>query len=300
MKYEINKDSLKTKLFDSINGRCFIIFDMDECIGSIHGYSFLLEYLFNGYSNKLISFNSFQNYFYYMLNDLVLNYEKYRYLRPGMIDIFTLIYFFKTILKLQDIQLQCIIYTNNGLEPLVQMVQNIINQIVGFPVIDSYVYRNSKCKIDIGVIGKMTKRIAHLQQCISTDIKTDNTLFFDNDNYSFFKGELGNNYIQVSPYYFYDSITLYNYYNNHIRFILTNRDFLGVFPIISRFNDNLELYIRDLLRGERVINSKFKISSENNDSFTLIIPCIFNFLGITPNGNEYLIDYLSNKYIGKT
>jgi len=290
----------KVKLYFNETNKCFIVFDMDECIGSIHGYSFLLEIIENGFNNRLISKEAFKNYYDFMLNDLELNYENYNFLRPGMVDIFTLIYFFKIMLKQKQVNLQCIIYTNNGLEPLVQMVQTIINNIVGFPVIDNYVFRNSKCKIDMGPIGKMTKRIDHLQRCISNDIKTGNTLFFDNDNYNVFKGELGNNYIQVSPYYFYDSIMLYNYYNNHIRFILTNRNYLGVFPIVSRFNDNLELYIRDLLRGERVINSKFKISSENNDSFTLVIPSIFNFLGITPNGNEYLINYLSNIYLRKT
>jgi hypothetical protein len=295
MIYQINRKSLVNKINDI--SQCYLVFDMDECIASIHGYSGLLEKLYEGLQTGLISEKSYNNYYNFMLNDLLENYKKYLYLRPGIIDVFTLIYFFKLILKQRNVELKCLIYTNNGLESLVQMVQTIINQIVGFPVIDNFVYRNSSCKIDIGPIGKMIKRLEHLQRCFSNEINSKNTLFFDNDNYSIFKGELGKNYIQVSPYYYYDRITVYNFYNNHIMYILTNRDYLGVFPIVSIFNDNLEFFIKDLLQGERVVNSRYKISNTNYDSFSLIIPSIFNFLGITPNGNEFLIDYLSNVYL---
>jgi hypothetical protein len=295
-KYDINPKSNVNQVIGNIG---YIVFDMDECIGSIHGYSYLLEILTEANERKIIDNNAFNQYYEYMLNNLYENYEIYQFLRPGIIEVLTLVYFFKVLLE-GRLEIECIIYTNNGLEPLVKMVVSLINKIVGYKVINGYVYRNSKCKIDIGPIGKMTKRLEHLQRCYSSNMNSNNTLFFDNDSYSVFKNELGRNYIQVSPYYYYNSINLYNYYNNHIRFILVNRSYIGIFGKVESFRDFLEVYINDLMKGERVIKSNFQICNINKDSFTLIIPSIFNFLGVKPNGNKDLLNYLAVIYLGET
>jgi len=290
LKYNIDKlSSLVSKLPNNYKN-CYIVFDMDECIGSIHGYSMILEYLNDAFQQNLISREVFNNYNQFMFNDLLNNYENYRIFRPNFIDIFTLVYFYKLLMNEKGINLVCLIYTNNGLEPLVKIVQNLINSIVGYKVIDNYVYRNSECKIDLGLIGKITKRLEHLQRCISIDIDSLNTLFFDNDNYSVFKNELGNNYIKVNPYYFYNSINLYNYYNNHIRYVLINRSYLSVFPIINNFKQNLQVLISQLVKNNILFN---------NDSFSLIIPSIINFTSVLPNRNSFLNNYLAATYFNK-
>lgn len=289
LKREIEKASQLVRPINSYSKSCYIVFDMDECIGSVHGYSILLDMVYSGYQNGLVAKKDYLEYYQFMFTDLLDNYNYYGFFRPNIIDIFTLIFYYKLLLKNSGIELVCLIYTNNGLEPLVEMVKQLINKIVGYTIVDDYVWRNSSCKRDIDPISKMIKRLEHLKICINPNITTDNTLFFDNDNYMFLMNELGNNYIKVNNYHYYNSIHLYNYYNNHIRFLLVNRCYSNIFLNIDNFRQNLEVYISQLVKGNNV--------EYVNDSFTLVIPSIINFIGKRPNGNKYLMNYLATTYL---
>ena len=122
--------------------------------------------------------------------------------RPGVFKLFQEIH----KLRMGGLIKGVIVYSNNRTESLVKFIKDVINKIVGAPVIDSFFFRYSKQRtVENNAIPNPEKTWAEIRQLLFSigapeDLEAKDVLFFDDIIHTDLKTHLGKNYIHVERY----------------------------------------------------------------------------------------------------
>ena len=122
--------------------------------------------------------------------------------RPGVFKLFQEIH----KLRISGMVKGVIIYSNNRTESLVEFIKDVLNTVVGAPVIDTVFFRFSKQRTDTNrAMANPEKTWAEIKQLLLSigapeELKPNDVLFFDDIIHADLKEKLGINYIHVEKY----------------------------------------------------------------------------------------------------